>query len=111
MSNAQSWAKIFAPIDPANRQAALANTWGHLAPEKNKTYKGEVLFCQSAYNGGSLTLIDTKFDLESSPWFYDSINEYINSFQNLSDGVVYKINATFRNYKWWGKPVKAISIN
>ncbi len=111
MSNAQTWAETFAPIEAHNREAVNRDTWGHLAPIKNTTYRGTVLFCKSEYNSGSITLIGTKFDdLDSSPWFYDSVHELLNSFEELEYGTVYEIKATFRNYRWWGKPKKVYSI-
>ncbi|MEK6879452.1 MAG: hypothetical protein AABY22_07595 [Nanoarchaeota archaeon] len=110
MSNAQSWADIFAPIEAHNRQVVLQNTWGHLAPQKNTTYRGEILFCKSDYNSGTITLISSKMDIDSSPWFYDSVHEFLYSFDKLECGQVYKINATWRNYKWWGKPEKVYSL-
>jgi hypothetical protein len=110
MSNAQSWGKVFAPIDAANKDAVLQNTWGHLAPQKNTTYRGKLLFCKSEYNSGSITLISSKMVIDSSPWFYDSVYEFLYSFDELEYGHVYQINATWRNYKWWGKPVKVFSL-
>lgn len=111
MSNAQSWAETFAPIESHNRQVVLANTWGHLAPKKNTTYKGQILFCKSEYDSGSITLIATKFNsLDSSPWFYDAVYDYLNSLETLEYGQVYKIDATFRNYRWWGKAIKVYSL-
>lgn len=111
MSNAQTWAETFAPIDAHNRETINRDTWGHLAPEKNTTYRGKLLFCKSEFNSGSITLIGSKFEtLDSSPWFYDSVHEFLYSFEELEDGAVYELNATFRNYRWWGKPKKIHSI-
>jgi hypothetical protein len=110
MSNAQTMAAAFAPIDAANREAVSQSTWGHLAPEKNVTYRGGILFCKSEYNSGTITLIASKFELDSSPWFYDAIYEFLYSFENLEAGAVYKLNATFRNYRWWGTPIKQLAL-
>lgn len=111
MSNAQTMAAAFAPIDAANREAISQSTWGHLAPTKNITYRGEVFFCKSEFNSGSITLIASKFDeLESSPWFYDSIHEFLYSIDKLEEGKVYEMRATFRNYRWWGKITKSHSL-
>ena len=110
MSNAKTWAETLAPIDAHNREVANQDTWGHLAPVKNTTYKGEILFCKSEYCSGSITLISSKFELNSSPWFYDAIYEFLYSFKNLEEGTVYKLNATFRNYRWWGVPIKILSL-
>lgn len=110
MSN-QTMLAAFAPIDAANREAISQNTWGHLAPNKNTTYKGYILFCKSEYNSGSITLISTKFDgLDSSPWFYDAIHDYLYSIKGLNEGAVYKLTATFRNYRWWSKIIQSYSL-
>lgn len=110
MSTAQTWAETFAPIEARDRERVLQNTWGHLAPKKNTTYRGEILFCKSEYNSGSITLVSSKMGIDSSPWFYDSVHEFLYSFDGLEEGYVYKINATWRNYKWWGKPEKVYSL-
>lgn len=110
MSNAQTMANVFAPIDAYNREVISQNTWGHLAPIKNKTYKGTILFSKSEYCSGSITLIATKFqELDSSPWFYDSVYDYLRSLP-LQEGTVYTLAATFRNYRWWGTPNKIYSL-
>ena len=112
MSNAQSWAETFAPINAANRQAVFANTWGHLAPEKNVSYKGKILFCNSGYTNTSVALIDSYFEnLSDSPWLYDAINDYIyEQSKELPEGAVYVIHATLRNYRFYGKPKKVYSL-
>lgn len=106
-----NWAeRVFAPIEAHNREALLQNTWRHMAPVKNTTYRGHILFCKSEFNSGSITLIATKFEgLDSSPWFYDAIHEFLHEF-DLEEGTVYTLQATFRNYRWWGKPTKVIQL-
>ncbi|HYE68812.1 MAG TPA: hypothetical protein VEA58_09390 [Anaerovoracaceae bacterium] len=114
MSNAHSYAKAFAPIEQANRQSVAENTWGHLAPKKNCSYRCKVLFAVSAYESGTRSIIDTKFekDLESSPWLYDSMLDMIYGFELPEDEAgVYLLEGTFRNYKWSGKPKKVYSID
>ena len=103
--------QIMNPYEATQHERITQNTWGHLAPNKNTTYRGQVLFCKSEYNSGSITLISTLFDaLDSSPWFYDSIHDYLYSIDGLEDGTVYKLNATFRNYRWWGKIIQSYKL-
>ena len=105
MSNSASWAELFAPINAHNREMAFRDTWGHLAPEKNVTYRSKILFCVSEYNSIGTCLISD--GMPNSPWMFDAIHEYINSFDKIDAGV-YEIKATLRNYRFWGKPVKVI---
>lgn len=105
MSNAQTWAETFAPIDAANREKVMQNTWGHLAPLKNTSYKGVILFTKSAYRSGTIDLIDTQFNnLEDSPWLYDFLCKHLYAFSDLEYGAVYRIDCTFRNYRLYGNP-------
>jgi hypothetical protein len=61
------------------QQDVFIDTWGHLAPKKNTSYKIVILFMVSEYGGNGATLIDTRLNdgLEDSPWLYDAINNYI----------------------------------
>jgi hypothetical protein len=112
MSNAQIWAETFAPIDAHNREVINQQTWGHLAPLKNTSYKGIVLFTKSAYRSGTIDLLDTKFnDLEDSPWLYDFLHEHLYTLPDIEYGAVYQLNCTFRNYRIYGKPKLIYKIN
>lgn len=55
----------------------MKDTWGHLAPEKGKTYPALILFVRSAW-GDALTL-DSHFgaDLEMSPWLFEKMWAYV----------------------------------
>jgi hypothetical protein len=111
MSNSQSWGEVFAPIQAHNRQAVLAKTWGHLAPKKNVSYKGKILFCVSGYGYTGTAIIDYNFEnLEDSPWLYDAMNDYINKWEGMEDGCVYILNVTFRNFRFYGQPKKVYSL-
>jgi len=99
------------PINAHYKQQVLVNTWGHLAPEKNVSYKGEILFSVSGYGNAGKALIDSKFDnLNDSPWLYDAIYEYLDKWKGLQDGCIYKINCTLRNYRFYGSPKKVYSL-
>lgn len=111
MSNSQTWAETFAPIQAKYRQDVFVNTRGHLAPQKNVSYKGKILFCVSGYGSTGTSLIDSQFDnLEDSPWLYDAIYEFIDNWNGLDNGCIYKINCTFRNYRFYGTPKKVYSL-
>lgn len=89
-----SLADIAAEIEADHRAAVYAETWGHLAPESGRWYRGEVLFTHSVYGDGSVP-IDTHFeDLDSSPWFYDGLGELISQHRAdkgpAAEGGVYR---------------------
>lgn len=112
MSNAQTWAETFAPIEAKDRERVMQATWGHLAPAKNTSYKGVILFTRSTYNSGTITLIDAKFEgLDDSPWLYDFIHEWFYSCPNIDEGAVYQFNGTLRNYRLYGKPKMIHKLN
>lgn len=112
MSNAQSWAETFAPIAAKYREDVMQATWGHLAPMKNTSYKGVVLFTSTAYNSGRIVLIDSNFEnLDDSPWFYDFLYEWLNKCPNIERGGIYQVNCTFRNYRMYGTPKLLHKLN
>lgn len=85
------------------KETAYAETWGHLAPKKNTTYKGWIIFSKSMFYSGNNPIVDFEFEgLESSPWLFQKLEEYIFNL-DLPKGVVYKMNITFRNYRIWTK--------
>lgn len=70
-----SLASAMAPVEAMNRAIVMHNTWGHLAPEPRRLYRGEILFAHGDY--GDLSVITCKFkDLPDSPWFFDHLNEF-----------------------------------
>lgn len=88
------------------RERVTQDTFGHLAPSKNTTYKGEIFFAVSPFGGcnKNILLIDFNMgDLDSSPWFYNALNEYIDGIgQSLETGA-YTIQCTVRNYRFWSQ--------
>lgn len=64
-------------IEADRRAAAMAATFGHLAPQQESVYSGWILLAHSGYGDGSV-IIGAEFgDLPDSPWFYDGMNELI----------------------------------
>lgn len=88
------------------RNQILGETWGHLAPEKNKTYTGYIVFTWASY--GDLVIIDAHWDgLEDSPWLYDAMQKFVFD-QHLKavgivEGGVYRFEGTLKNYRFKGK--------
>jgi hypothetical protein len=86
------------------RAAVLADTWGHLAPHKNKKYKGYIVFAVGCCGSDHLnpTPLEIEFDdLDSSPWLYDALIELLQSLET-EEGGVYRWDGTFRNYQFIG---------
>jgi hypothetical protein len=100
------YADIVAHANASYRDAVMQDTWGHLAPQKNISYKGVLLIARSAFGGGGMILLDQYFekDLESSPWLYQTIQEFIGRLrEDIEEGVVYTIAITLRNYRIYHK--------
>lgn len=78
-------------------------TWGHLAPTRNKKYKGKILFAVSCFCSEERQLINYEFqDLDSSPWLYDAVHEFLEVLDEegtIEAGCVYEFTGVIRNYK------------
>jgi hypothetical protein len=106
-----AYSEVFAPIEAHNRECVRQDTFGHLAPEKNRSYKGRILFIKSAFCSGSITIVNYDFvGLESSPWLYDAVYDELDKFDGLNEGSVYEWHTTFRNYRFYGKPFLKLSF-
>src|SRR5687768_9856291 len=76
--------RLAASIESHNYQIVAKETWGHLAPKRNMTYRGVIRFAIGIYDSGDLNptpihceLKSRTEELHSSPWFYDAINEWL----------------------------------
>jgi hypothetical protein len=103
----QCLADAFAPAEAAHKERVMQATWGHLAPKRNKTYTGRVVYAIGCYDSGELnpTPIVCEFKgLDDSPWFYEAINEWLQGLteENRKMGCVYEFKGTFRNYQVQG---------
>lgn len=114
-------AEAFAPIDAHYRSEVLKNTWGHLAPYKNRTYRGRIVFAVGCFGSDDLnpTVIDCEMrnptlgSLDSSPWFYDALSEFLGDMVTLGRdgddepevieaGGVYRWEGALKNYEFRG---------
>lgn len=122
MSLPDVWAQIAAD----QRNMVLRETWGHLAPKKNKTYKGRIVYAIGCYDSGNLNptaLVADFEDLSDSPWFYDALQEFMRDIawriaeKNAGTptynepGEVYEWVGTFRNYEFKGRIRKVFDAN
>lgn len=98
------WIDAFIPAEIEYRAQVMANTWGHLAPKKGKTYRGRIVYAVGCFGSDHLnpTAIVSEFEgLDESPWFFDALTEFIGE-QGGEPGCVYECKGTFRNYEFKG---------
>lgn len=99
--------------------AIFNNTWGHMAPEKNVSYKGVVRFTMTDHShyGCQPIILQYEFPNLEGPYLHDELFDNVCDWETtgLTDGVIYERILTFRNYRWYyGKitPIfKALNIN
>jgi len=114
-----SWVNAFAPVEAEYRARVMESTWGRLAPLENKTYKGYIVFAIGLYGSDYLnpTVLACEFEgLDDSPWAYDSITEFLQEGQGVTEqkyevGGVYRFDGTFHNYTFRGKTRKLVLVN
>lgn len=112
--SAYTMAKAFAPIEARYHAQIMAETWGHLAPEENKTYRGHVVFSIGCFGSDYLnpTILTCEFkakdrQLDDSPWFYDALADFLQDGQGIAKqrypiGSVWRFDGSFKNYKFNG---------
>lgn len=110
-----SLATAFAPAEAAFREKVMEHTWGHLAPKKNKTYRGHitwVLGCGYEYSDLNPTVLECELDgMSDSPWFYDAIRRFLQEVVDRKHAPgIFKWEGTFRNYKFTGKVTRLETI-
>lgn len=105
-----AWIEAFAPAEARYSAAVMGATWGHLAPEKNHTYHGYIVYAVGCFGNDPLnpTPLACEFeDLDSSPWFFDALNDFIGDRRrNNKEGCVYRFDGSFRNYVFRGRITK-----
>lgn len=106
--SAQTIADAFAPWEAHYHALVMADTWGHLAPKKNKTYRGCIVFAVGIFGSDNLnpTALHCEFrsgkdELDSSPWFFDAMADFLSDL-GCDAGGVYRFDGTFRNYTFRG---------
>jgi hypothetical protein len=101
--SAQSMAEAWAPVDAHYKAEVYKETWGHLAPRRNKIYRGHVTFALGCFGSDYLnpTVLECGIDIDSSPWFFDALIEFLQSLEGEIGGV-YRWDGTFRNYTFKG---------
>jgi len=111
--SAQTIHDAFCEVDARYKAAVMADTWGHLAPKKNKTYKGRIVYAVGCFGNDSLnpTALFCEFSgLDSSPWFFEAMADFISKQEN-EEGCVYEFVGTFRNYEFKGRIKTLLNAN
>lgn len=101
--------------------AIFNNTWGHLSPVKNTTYKGKIRFVYTDHSeyGSQAIILEYEFPNLQGPYLHDKLfevacdwnNEYkkTNFIQEFKQGIIYEMNVSFRNYKfYYRKPIQIL---
>lgn len=101
--SAQTMLDAFAPVEARYRAQVLEDTWGHLAPRKNKAYRGHVIFALGCFGSDALnpTVLVCEIGLDGSPWFFDALIDFCHSLGG-EEGGVYRWDGAFRNYEFTG---------
>lgn len=103
-----TFAKTLAEAEAPYIRAVFNSTWWHLAPRRNKTYNGRIVYAIGCYESGELNPTPITVELpglDDSPYFYSAINEWL---QDLEDefrkpGCVYEFIGHFKNYQFVGQ--------
>lgn len=102
----QCIADAFAPATANYKAAVIRHVWGHLAANKNRAYRGFIIFANSAYDGP--VLLDSEFNgLDDSPWLYDAMLGFMSDW--LTGCViredfcrVFRFDGIVKNYEFKG---------
>ncbi len=103
-------------IEADNIRIVMEDTWGHLAPIKDKVYRGRIAFAVGCFDSGHLNPTPLLFelgDLDSSPWFYHAVHAFLSELpkQYRKEGCVYEWNGSFCNYEFKGKTKLMFNAN
>jgi hypothetical protein len=98
------WTDAFKPVEEMYGEKVKRETFGHLAPEKNKVYRAEILFTLGEY--GDYAIIRAKIEgLDDSPWLFDDMMDFMCE-EAKEEGCVYRFHGTYRNRRFRGKVEK-----
>lgn len=99
-------ATLIAAEEPYIR-AVFNETWGHLAPKRNKTYKGKIVYAIGCYDSGTLNPTPVTVEmpgLYGGPYFYEAIHEWLQDLEERfrKENCIYEFVGSFKNYKFTG---------
>ena len=87
-----SMASVFQIIDDNNRRVIQHHTFGHLFPDGEKTFRGHLIVSETDY--GDIVVIKDNSGVESSPWWFASMNKFVDEFLDKHGkiGVIFKVH-------------------
>lgn len=96
---------------------AFNQTWGHLVPQKNTSYRGIVRFTVTDHShyGSQPIILQYEFPNLEGPYIHDELFMSVldwnrNDENDLEPGAIYERILTFRNYRWYyGKITKVFN--
>lgn len=93
--------------------AVFNNTWGHMAPQKNISYKGIVRFVLTDHShyGCQPIILEYDFPNLQGPYMHDELFNDVCDWKKTDDlksGVIYERTLTFRNYRFYYGKVKEV---
>jgi len=104
--SSQTISDAFAPEEARFKAQIMDMTWGHLAPKRNKLYRGHIVFAVGCFGDGSLNPVALSCEfkgLDSSPWFFDAMSEFISQYGGEdNEGGVFRFEGAFKNYEFTG---------
>ncbi len=96
----QAIADAFAPAEAAYREKVMQHTWGHLAPERAKSYPGKMVFALGEY--GDYVPIHVNFEgLDDSPWFFQDMMDFIVSHTETPG--IFRFEGKYVNHQFIGE--------
>jgi|ERR1700728_294464 len=102
--SAQTIAEAFAPAEARYRAVIMEDTWGHLAPKKNKKYSGHIVWALGCFGSDHLnpTVLDFNLGaLNGSPWLFDAMIDFLQD-HSTDEGAIFRFDGYFRNYEFVG---------
>lgn len=81
----------FVASDAHYRNVIKHDTWGHLFPEDLQgSVTGYIRIAKSVY--GDVVVVDQNIPIEPSPWFHESMMEFVDGVsERMDDGEVWEI--------------------
>lgn len=94
-----SFTDAFIKSDNVYKDALLVTTWGHLAPKKGKTYRGDLVIGHALY--GDIVILKDTLRVPDSPWYCEALHAF--AAEIAPEPGLYRWEGTFRNYRFTGK--------
>ena len=100
-----SFASTMQSLDYHNFLKVRDMTWGHMAPEKNVSYKGFVRFCftDHSHYGRQAIILLYDFPNLDGPYIHDFLFDKMGDYDSddFEIGAIYEQQLTFRNYRFY----------